>query len=100
MPDTKPERLLDDLLFFAEKEPRTFSGGEWCKTGVELTLRAAHTRIKELEAKYHELLWAVESKSPGQSRHETALSYIQAAECSSDNQAYCENTPTEGEGDG
>jgi hypothetical protein len=37
-------------------------------------------RIEELEAKYHELLYAVERKHPGQTRHETALSYIQAVE--------------------
>lgn len=34
--------------------------------------------------KYHELLWAVANKYPDESRHETALRYIQDAERPSD----------------
>lgn len=37
-------------------------------------------RQSELSAKYFELLYAVESKHPGESRHETALRYIRQAE--------------------
>lgn len=33
-------------------------------------------RIKELESKYNELLYAVAQKFPNESRHETALRYI------------------------
>ena len=34
----------------------------------------------ELSSKYYELLYAVECKNPGESRHETALRYIREAE--------------------
>ena len=36
--------------------------------------------VPETEAKYAELLYAVESKWPGESRHETALRYIRERE--------------------
>lgn len=34
----------------------------------------------ELDKKYHELLYAVETKYPDETRHETALRYIRKAE--------------------
>lgn len=37
--------------------------------------------MQELADKYHELLWAVAHKFPGETRHETALRYIREAEC-------------------
>lgn len=37
--------------------------------------------MQELADKYHELLWAVARKFPGETRHETALRYIREAEC-------------------
>ena len=33
-----------------------------------------------IESKYWELIWAVETKYPDESRHETALRYIKEAE--------------------
>lgn len=36
--------------------------------------------VRELQAKYNELLFAVARKHPGESRHETALRYIRNAE--------------------
>lgn len=47
---------------------------EACRSAAE---RPAPTDFKAL---YHELLFAVERKFPGESRHETALKYIRAAE--------------------
>jgi hypothetical protein len=38
----------------------------------------------EIECKYFELLYAVGRKFPGESRHDTALRYIRAAEMQSD----------------
>lgn len=35
---------------------------------------------KELQEKYNQLLYAVERKFPGETRHETALKYIKQAE--------------------
>ena len=35
---------------------------------------------ERIEAKYHELLYAVERKFPGETRHQTALRYIKEAE--------------------
>lgn len=37
-------------------------------------------RVRELQAKYNELLFAVARKHAGESRHETALRYIRNAE--------------------
>lgn len=39
-----------------------------------------YSEVKNLEEKYLELLYAVESKHNGETRHETALKYIQQAE--------------------
>lgn len=39
--------------------------------------------MQELADKYHELLWAVARKFPGETRHETALRYIREAELQS-----------------
>jgi hypothetical protein len=35
---------------------------------------------KDIEAKYYELLYAVETKIPNESRHQTALRYIKERE--------------------
>lgn len=40
---------------------------------------------REAAEKYNELLYAVATKHPGESRHETALRYIRQAETSSNN---------------
>ena len=37
-------------------------------------------RIRELESKYNQLLMAVEKKHPEETRHQTALRYIQERE--------------------
>ena len=37
-------------------------------------------RIRELESKYNELLMAVQKKHPEETRHQTALRYIQQRE--------------------
>jgi DNA-binding FadR family transcriptional regulator len=49
------------------------------KTGMELylALKAENTVLRET---YNELIMAVESKFPGETRHETALRYIQQGE--------------------
>lgn len=41
--------------------------------------------IDDFKAKYHELLFAVGKKYPNETRHETALRYIQQAEAESSN---------------
>lgn len=43
--------------------------------------------IKELRAKYNDLLYQVASKFPGETRHETAKRYIEQAEMSDDGPA-------------
>lgn len=50
---------------------------DYCGECIAESLEA---RIKELEAKYNELLYAVETKQPNMTRHETALHYIQSRE--------------------
>lgn len=53
------EQQRDDLQFSLDKEVK---------------------RVMELQAKYDELLYAVASKHPNESRHETALRYIKDRE--------------------
>ena len=43
-------------------------------------LRRLEAENKELKDKYYELLYAVEQKFPGETRHETALRYIRQRE--------------------
>ena len=49
-------------------------------------------QIKELQAKYYELLYGVMSKFPNETRHETALRYIRNAETHDNGPAKCETT--------
>lgn len=48
-------------------------------------------RDSEIREKYFELIYAVGRKYEGETRHETALRYIQQAEDGS-NEAACENS--------
>lgn len=50
--------------------------------GAPLFMEAAAElrRLHEIEKQYHELLYAVGNKYEGESRHQTALRYIQQAE--------------------
>lgn len=50
---------------------------------------AQQSRIRELESKYNELLMAVQTKHPEETRHQTALRYIeqQEAACHGPSQA-------------
>ena len=43
-------------------------------------LRKENYDLETTKQQYYELLWAVESKFPNESRHQTALRYIQQAE--------------------
>ncbi len=50
------------------------------KYTVCLTYEEQREKIAELQTKYSELLYQVARKFPGETRHETALRYIRAAE--------------------
>ena len=50
------------------------------KYTVCLTYDEQRDKLQEIRGKYSELLYAVARKFPGESRHETALRYIKAAE--------------------
>ena len=43
-------------------------------------LEQAESRLREAQAQYDELIYAVAQKWPGETRHQTALRYIQNAE--------------------
>ena len=43
-------------------------------------LEQAESRLREAQAQYDELIYAVAQKWPGETRHQTALRYIQSAE--------------------
>ena len=47
---------------------------------VLLSSESNRGEVDKIETKYHELLYAVGQKYPGESRHETALRYIKEAE--------------------
>lgn len=49
-------------------------------------------QIKELQSNYYELLYAVASKFPDETRHETALRYIRNAETNDNGPAQCGGT--------
>lgn len=55
------------------------------------------TPTADISAKYHELLYQVSRKHPGESRHETALRYIQQAERGSDKAQACAASSITGE---
>lgn len=67
--DSNPNEVTDEYA-------RAFRDG-WlaCKRGD-----AEPPAVPDIEAKYAELLYAVECKWPGESRHETALRYIRERE--------------------
>ena len=50
----------------------------YCKAQEEIAKQQAE--IDELKGKYYELLYAVANKFPDETRHQTALRYIQNAE--------------------
>lgn len=50
-------------------------------------IEADAREIERLSALYYELLYAVGNKCPGETRHQTALRYIQQAEAPQDNPA-------------
>lgn len=67
------------------EETRSVTGvpGEFC---LDRTLPADRP-ASEYKALYHELLYQVGKKHPGESRHETALRYLRNAETSGDSTA-------------
>ena len=50
--------------------------------------------IYELERKYNELIYAVQKKYPNETRHETALRYIQEAESKGPTQTEPDKQPS------
>ncbi|HUT60669.1 MAG TPA: hypothetical protein VNA25_22720 [Phycisphaerae bacterium] len=52
----------------------------WLESAIVAALRSRPVEPEPVAAKYHELLYAVASKFPDESRHETALRYIRNAE--------------------
>lgn len=55
--------------------------------GKDARIQQLEARNAELEGKYNDLLFHVETKIPGQSRHDTAKRYIQQCERGGNNQA-------------
>ena len=49
-------------------------------TGLEQDVIDLRTKLDEAQKKYQELLYQVETKCPGEARHETALRYLRQAE--------------------
>ena len=76
--EQEPVAWMEDSieLYVSEKPSSTYT----------IPLYAAPVRTKDLTDDYYELIYAVGSKFPNESRHETALRYIRQAE-QGDNQA-------------
>ena len=75
-----PIPTLENLLYQIDRQSIGFlSGCPLCREGK------LKEEIDELKKKYGELLFAVSIKHPDESRHETALRYIQQAEQQQDN---------------
>jgi len=81
------DSLNDGLGLVAriEKHLRQLAPHMLGRDGV-LLLKEARDEIDNLRNAYYELLYAVGNKYPKETRHETALRYIQTAEC-------CDNEP-------
>lgn len=72
---------------------------KWIDTGLRKMvdeLNTARAQLAEARAKYNELIMAVAKKFPGESRHETALRYINQAETPQVNTPQAEAKLTEG----
>ena len=73
---------LSDVILLADSiwpHWRGFTRGNPIATAA--TEQALSDRLAQPEAeRYHELLYAVQTKHPGETRHETALRYIREAE--------------------
>ncbi len=86
MSDIKRYEIIPDGAYTFHDEENEH--GEYMYAAcVQLVIAALESRVKELEAEnarltkqYHELLFAVGRKFDNESRHETALRYIQEAE--------------------
>ena len=90
---------LDDAMKELEKAANEWEA-EKDKNGEPKTLRESVDTLEDVSNKYHELLLAVESKCPGETRHETALRYISEAErrgTSDTKQEKVQNTQSEGD---
>ncbi len=62
------------------------NGSTWCHPEFALCVACGKDNlIRQLQDKYHDLLYQVARKHPGESRHETAKRYIQEAETPQDN---------------
>ena len=77
-------RIQVQRLLEAEKEERRH---QWDKRkeAERSDVRSESVHGVDYKALYHELLFGVGNKWPGETRHQTALRYIQQAERGSDN---------------
>jgi hypothetical protein len=66
--------------------------GDIDHSGTYVLASEANERVKELEDKYNELIFAVHTKYQEESRHETALRYIKEKECHGSLLGICNDT--------
>ena len=72
------ERIADHELTAALRNAAPALIEERAQLRTEL--ERAESRLREAQAQYDELIYAVAQKWPGETRHQTALRYIQNAE--------------------
>lgn len=56
------------------------SDENWLRCPACLAAEQEYKRLIEISEQYHELIFSVSEKYPGETRHETALRYVKAAE--------------------
>lgn len=76
LPDTPIRGEIQSRAFMIGHYPDVLNANRNLSAAPQPTL----DRVRELEAKYNELIMAVASKYPNETRHQTALRYINDAE--------------------
>lgn len=72
--------LADKILIPRDKEKELKFARDWREIMNEYSPDSLGSYEATIEAKYQELIYAVGQKHPGETRHQTALRYIQQAE--------------------
>jgi hypothetical protein len=82
-PPAAPVQVLQRYSLDGEGGMEVDSLGAYVKH-QDVASQTVTQSVQTIEEKYNELLYAVGNKFPGESRHETALRYIQQAEVSNE----------------
>lgn len=74
------DELYEEFLLKHDKHPEKDQYEKWLAEKIQ----SLQTQLEERTEKYQEIMMAVESKYPNETRHETALRYIKSCESGSE----------------